>query len=85
MEAVLLVDDLLVGVLVLVALAEDILGDLGLPLGGCAAEVVEVAVEPLIDALVDREVVVADLLRGLTLLKGLGVSGRTVFVGAAHV
>lgn len=85
LQAELLIDDLLVSVLIVDALGEDVLGDLGLPLGSGAAEVIEVTVEPLIDALVDGEVVIADLFRSLTLLKGLGLSRCTVLVSTAHI
>ena len=61
------------------------MSDLGLPLGGSAAEVIEVAVKPVIDLLVDGVVVVTDLLGGLTLLQGLDLGGSAVLVCPADV
>lgn len=57
---------------------------LRLLLGGGSPEEVKVDLEPLVDAGVDGVVLVADLLRGQTLLSGLVLRGRPVLVGAAH-
>lgn len=48
--------------LVLVKLGEDVLGDVGLLLCGCSAEVVKVDLEPVIDFSVEFVVLVAELL-----------------------
>ena len=80
-----LLDGLFIAEFPVLKLIEDILSDLDLPLGGGAAELIKVAVEPLIYLFVDRVVVVADLLRRLALLQGLDLGGRPVLVRPAHV
>lgn len=57
---------------------------LRLLLRGGSPEKVKVDLEPLVDAGVNGVVLVADLLRGQTLLSGLVLRGRSVLVGAAH-
>lgn len=49
------------------------------------SEVVEIDIEPLVDTVVNLEVVVADFLRSLALLKSLDFSGSAVFVGTTDV
>ena len=66
-------------------LVEDVLGYLGLPVGRGAAEVVEVAVEPVVYLLVDLVIVVTDLLRSLALFESLDLGGCAVLVCAANV
>jgi hypothetical protein len=66
-------------------LVEDALRDGGLLGRGRAAELVEADPEPLVDALVDGVVLVADLARLQLLLQRLGLRGRPVLVRAAHV
>lgn len=57
---------------------------LGLLIRGGSTEKVKVDLEPLVDAGVNGVVLVADLLRGQTLLSGLVLRGRSVLVCAAH-
>lgn len=64
---------------------EDLLGDLGVPLGAGPAEVVESDIKPLIDLRMDLIVEIADLLRGFLLLHGLDLRGCTVLVCSADV
>lgn len=52
--------------------------------GGCAAKLVKVDLEPVVDLLVDGVVLVADLLTREAFLEGLGLGGRAVLVGTAH-
>ena len=80
-----LLDGLLICEFPVLKLVEDFMSDLGLPISGSAAEVIEVAVEPVIDLLVDGVVVVTDLLGGLTLLQGLDLGGSAVLVCPADV
>mmetsp|Transcript_35423 Transcript_35423/g.67798 ORF Transcript_35423/g.67798 Transcript_35423/m.67798 type:complete len:299 (+) Transcript_35423:1976-2872(+) len=61
------------------------LRDGGLLGGGGAAELVELDVEPLIDALVDLVVLVANLPRRQALLQSLGLRSSAVLVRAANV
>lgn len=61
------------------------MGDASLPVGGSAAEVVEVAVEPVVDLSVDRVIVVTYLLRGLALLDGLDLGGSAILISTTNV
>lgn len=83
--AIELVDNFLERVASLVDIIEDVLSNLSVFGGGGAAECVEVAVEPLVDLLVDFEVLVANLARGLALLLGLSLSRCAILVSAADV
>lgn len=82
---VLLLDSVLVSVASLLKVVEDVLSDFGLLRGGRASEFVEVTIEPLVNLFVKSMVVVADLLGSLALLAGLGFSGSSVLVSAAHI
>ncbi len=64
---------------------EYILSDFGLPLGGGAAELIEIAIEPVIYLFVNNMIVIAYFLGSLLFLEGLDLSGRAVLVRAAHV
>ena len=80
-----LFNSLLVGVLLGMKLVEDVLSDLGLPLGSSAAKVIEITIEPVIDLSVDLVIVITNLLRGLALFKGFDLGGSTILVGTANV
>mmetsp|Transcript_24631 Transcript_24631/g.66990 ORF Transcript_24631/g.66990 Transcript_24631/m.66990 type:complete len:386 (+) Transcript_24631:1586-2743(+) len=69
----------------LVAVHEDGLRDLRLVGRGCAPEVVELDVEPLVHLRVDGVVLVADLLGGEAFRQRLDLGGGAVLVRAAHV
>ena len=64
---------------------KNVLGNLSLLGGGGAAEVVKVAVEPVIDLLVDLVVMVADFFAGFTFFHGFGFGRGAVLVSAAYV
>ena len=81
----LLVDSILVRASFLVKSHEDILSDLGLFLCGSSTKNVEVAVEPLINLLVDLVVVITDLLRCLTFLACFCLCSSAILVGAANI
>ena len=86
MSIIELFDSLLVGeIIIFVETIENILSDFGLPLSGGASEVIEVAVEPVVNLFVNHMVVVTDLLGRLFLLKSLNLSGCAVLVRATHV
>ena len=70
---------------VISCLIEDLLNYLGMPRSACSSKVVEVNVKPLVDAVVDLKVVVADLLRSLSFFECLNLSCCTIFVCAADV
>ena len=76
---------LLVSVFLGMKLVEDVLGYLGLPVGRGAAEVVEIAVEPVVYLFVDLVIVVTDLLRSLALFESLDLGGCALLVCAANV
>lgn len=84
-RAILLIHYLFVSVPAGLVLAEYILSNLGLPFGSSAAEVIKVAIEPVIDALVDLMVMVADLLWCLPLFKGLSFRSSAIFVSTTDV
>lgn len=65
LETELLVNDLFIGVLIGHVLLEDILCDLSLPFSGSTAEVIEIAIKPFVNLLMDSMVVITDLLWGL--------------------
>ena len=76
---------LLRGHVLLVDVQEDLLGDLGVPLGAGPSEVVKSDVEPLVHVRVDLEVVVAYLLWSLLLLPRLHLGCSAVLVSSADV
>lgn len=80
-----LVDHLLKRIVSLVDTLKYVLSNLSVFWGRSAAESVKVAVEPLVDLLVDFEVLITNLARGLALLLGLCFSSCTVLVGAAYI
>ena len=61
------------------------MSDLSLPLGGGAAELIEIAIKPVIYLFVNNMIVIADFLGRLFFLEGLDLSGCAVLVGTAHV
>lgn len=75
----------LCGHLLLVDVQEDLLGDLGVPLGAGPSEVVEPDIEPLVHIRVDLEVVIAYLLGCLLLFPCLDLCCSAVLVSAADV
>lgn len=76
---------LLGGSILFVDIEEDLLGDLGVPLGAGPAKIVESDIEPLIDLRMDLIVEIADLLRGFLLLHGLDLRRCAVLVCPADV
>ena len=64
---------------------EDVLSNLGLLRGGCASELVEVAIKPFVDFCMLGVVVVANLLWGHAFLTSLGLGSGTVLVSATNV
>lgn len=72
-------------VVILVKSVEYVLSDLGLPLGGCATELIKVAVKPVVYLLVNDMVVVTDLLGSLLFFKSLHLGGCAVLVSTADV
>ena len=74
---------LLVSVALLLEVDEDVLSDLGMLFGAGSAKQLGVALEPLVNLLVDLVVLVADLLWCHALLDGFDLSGCSVLVCAA--
>ncbi len=64
---------------------ENVLGDLGLLRCGSAAEVIEIAVKPIIDLLVDLVIIVADFFAGFSFFHCFGFRCSAVLVSAADV
>lgn len=63
----------------------DVLGDGRVFFGASTAEVIEVDVEPVVNAFVELGVLVANLLGGGFLLEGFNFGRGSVFVGAANL
>lgn len=66
-------------------LHEDVLSDLGLQRSGRAPKVIKIAVEPFIDFLMDREIVIANFLGGFFLLQCLSFSCSPIFISSTNV
>lgn len=62
-------------------LKEDILGDLSLKLGGCAAEDIKADVEPFVNFSMEGIIFVAKFLGGHVFLDGSRFGRRAVLIG----
>lgn len=85
MRAVQLKHGLLNQQVALVKSQENILCNLGLLLSGGAAKLVKVNLHPFVALLVDRVVLVAQLLAGHSISQCLGLGSSSVLVSAADV
>lgn len=85
MRAVTLHHLLLRGLVLLVDVEEDFLGDLGVPLGAGPSEVIKPDVEPLIHIRVDLEVMITYFLWSLLLFSCLDLSRSAVLISSADV
>lgn len=83
--AIALLQLVLENAVVLLDVEEDLLGDGGVPGRAGPPKVVKLYVEPLVDAVMDLEVVVANLFGRLPLLEGLDFGGCAVFVGPTYI
>lgn len=83
--AVLLIDNLFESVALSNDVIENVLSNLSLL--GCAGatKTIEITIKPIIDFLVDRMVVITNLLASFAFLHRLGLCGSAVLVSTAHV
>ena len=82
---ILLLNSIFIGIAGILQVVEDVLRNLSLFWCCGTAELVEVAIEPLVDLSMLLMVMITDLLRSLTLLTSLGLSGSAVLVGTTDV
>lgn len=82
---VLLLDSVLIGVASILQVVEDILSNLSLLRGRSTAELIKIAIKPLVDLSVQAMIVIADLLASLALLTSLGLCSCAILVGTTDV
>ena len=76
---------LLADVSVLIDLIEDVLDNLCLERCTCPSKIIEADIEPLVDFTMDGMISVTEFPWSHTLLKGPGLTGCAVFIGAADI
>lgn len=76
---------LLCGLLLIVDVQEDLLGDLGVPLGACPSKIIKPDIEPFVHFRVDLEVMITYFLGGLLLLPGFDLSRSAVLISSTDV
>lgn len=76
---------LLCGLLLIVDVQEDLLGDLRVPLGACPSKIIKPDIEPFVHFRVDLEVMITYFLGSLLLLPGFDLSRSAVLISSTDV